>query len=125
MTKEWIDAAALRIQLNASQIKDLFEALSLDIHQMNYANGFWDNVQDNFSSKIALVHSELSEALEADRKNLMDDKLPDRHGREVELADAMIRIFDLAGRYGMDLGGALVAKIAYNASRPYKHGKAY
>ena len=125
MTKEWIDAAALRIQLNASQIKDLFEALSLDIHQMNYANGFWDNVQDNFSSKIALVHSELSEALEADRKNLMDDKLPDRHGREVELADAMIRIFDLAGRYDMDLGGALVAKIAYNASRPYKHGKAY
>lgn len=123
--KQLIEDAALNIQLNADDITNLFSALSADIYQMNSANGFWDGPQDSFGQKIALVHSELSEALEADRKNLQDDKLPDRHGREVELADAMIRIFDLAGRYDMDLGGALVAKIAYNASRPYKHGKAY
>lgn len=125
MTQETIEAAAASILMHADDISNTFAALAVDIHQMNYSNGFWDGSQDSFGQKIALVHSELSEALEADRKNLMDDKLPDRPGREVELADAMIRIFDLAGRYGMDLGGALVAKIAYNASRPYKHGKAY
>lgn len=123
--KQLIEDAALNIQLNADDITNLFSALSADIYQMNSANGFWNGPQDSFGQKIALVHSELSEALEADRKNLLDDKLPDRPGREVELADAMIRIFDLAGRYNMDLGGALVAKIAFNASRPYKHGKAY
>lgn len=70
-----------------------------------------------FSNKLMLVVSELAEAMEADRKDLMDDKLPSRHGREVELADAVIRIFDLAGAYDMDLGGAIAAKLAYNALR--------
>lgn len=70
-----------------------------------------------FSNKLALIHSELSEALEADRKNLMDSHLPNRHGTEVELADAAIRLFDLAGAYGMDLAGALVEKLAYNQVR--------
>lgn len=125
MTRELIEAAAVNIQGNRDAIVDTFHALAVDIYDMNKANGFWDGPQDSFGQKIALVHSELSEALEADRKNLQDDKLPDREGREVELADAMIRIFDLAGRYDMDLGGALVAKITFNASRPYKHGKAY
>jgi len=71
----------------------------------------------NFSQKLMLVVSELAEAMEADRKDLMDDKLPHRHGREVELADAVIRIFDLAGGYSMDLGGAIAEKLAYNAQR--------
>lgn len=70
-----------------------------------------------FSNKIALIHSELSECLEGDRKGLMDDKLPHRPAREVELADAAIRLFDLAGAYGMDLGGALVEKMEYNRKR--------
>ena len=125
MTKELIEDAAAVIATNTDAIRSVFAALSSNVYAMNQANGFWDGLQDSFGQKIALVHSELSEALEADRKDLMDDKLPDREGREVELADAMIRIFDLAGRYQMDLGGALVAKIAFNASRPYKHGKAY
>jgi NTP pyrophosphatase (non-canonical NTP hydrolase) len=71
-----------------------------------------------FSQKLCLIHSEISEAMEGDRKNLMDDKLPHRQMREVELADAVIRIFDLAGAYGMDLGGAIAEKMAYNAQRP-------
>ena len=125
MTKELIEAAAADIAIGTDIIQDVFDGLSLNIYTMNKANGFWDGAQDSFGQKIALVHSELSEALEADRKGLMDDKLLDREGREVELADAMIRIFDLAGRYDLDLGGALMAKIAFNASRPYKHGKAY
>jgi NTP pyrophosphatase (non-canonical NTP hydrolase) len=70
-----------------------------------------------FSSKLCLIHSEISEAMEGDRKSLMDDKLPHRPMREVELADALIRICDLAGAYGMDLGGAVVEKMAFNAQR--------
>lgn len=76
--------------------------------------------QDNplmFSNKLCLIHSEISEAMEGDRKSLMDSHLPHRQAREVELADAMIRILDLAGAYGMDLGGAMAEKIAYNAQR--------
>jgi len=71
-----------------------------------------------FSNKLMLTVSELSEAMEGDRKNLMDDKLPHRPMREVELADAVIRIFDLAGAYGMDIGGAIAEKMAFNAQRP-------
>jgi len=71
-----------------------------------------------FSNKLMLTVSELSEAMEGDRKNLMDDKLPHRPMREVELADAVIRIFDLAGAYGMDIGGAIAEKMAFNAKRP-------
>lgn len=71
-----------------------------------------------FSNKLMLVVSECAEAMEGDRKGLMDDKLPHREMREVELADAAIRIFDLAGAYGMDLAGAIAEKIAFNAIRP-------
>ena len=75
-------------------------------------------IERNFGEVVALMHSELSEALESDRKNLMDDKLPHRPMREVELADAVIRICDLAGAYKIDLGGAIAEKLAFNAQRP-------
>src|SRR5271157_249593 len=51
----------------------------------------------NHGERFALIHSEISEAMESHRKDLMDDKLPHRKGVEVELADALIRIFDYAG----------------------------
>lgn len=85
------------------------------------------------AQKLCRIHSEISEAMEGHRKNLKDDKLPQRPMLEVELADAMIRICDLAGALGLDLGGALAEKLAYNAQRPYhkpdaraaEGGKAY
>lgn len=69
------------------------------------------------SEKLMLIVSEVAEAMEGHRKGLMDDKLKDRLMIEVELADAVIRICDLAGAMGLDLGAAIAEKLAYNASR--------
>lgn len=66
---------------------------------------------------LCLIHSEVSEALEGFRRNLMDDKLPHRPMVEVELADAVIRIFDMAEGLGLDIAGALVEKMNYNDKR--------
>lgn len=70
------------------------------------------------SQKLMLTVSEVAEAMEGHRKGLKDDKLPHRPMLEVELADAVIRIADLAGALGLDLGGAVVEKMAFNAVRP-------
>lgn len=68
-------------------------------------------------TKIALMHSELSEALEGERKDKMDDHLPHLKSRDVEFADAIIRIMDLCGGLGIDIGRAITEKLAYNAQR--------
>lgn len=70
-----------------------------------------------FPTRLCLIHSEISEAMEGHRKGLQDDKLPHRPMAEVELADALIRICDLAGAMGYDLGGAVSEKLEYNRSR--------
>lgn len=72
----------------------------------------------NKGEMLMLVVSEVAEAMEGERKGLMDDKLPHRPMAEVELADAVIRIMDYAGRWGYDLGGAIAEKLAFNAQRP-------
>ena len=83
--------------------------------------------------KLLLIHSEISEACEADRKGLKDQHLPHRDGVEVELADAIIRCFDLGGALGYDLGATIREKMEYNAqradhklsARAGEHGKRY
>jgi hypothetical protein len=117
------------------------------IAEANAKQGFWDDrgkipfkMQESgfFSEEeikavnkafraqaLMLIVSEISEAMEADRKDLMDDKLTNRPGIEVELADAKIRIHDFCGGYGLDLDGAEEEKLAYNTTRPFKHGKSY
>jgi hypothetical protein len=74
-------------------------------------------IKRNFGEVVALMHSELSEALEADRKGLKDDKLPHRDGREVEFADCIIRILDTAAALGLDVAGAVIEKNRYNRTR--------
>lgn len=74
-------------------------------------------ISRNKGEMIALMHSELSEALEGERKDLPDDKLPHRRMAEVELADVLIRIFDYCGAYGYDLDGAFEEKMSYNMKR--------
>ena len=71
----------------------------------------------NKGERCMLIVTEIAEAFEGERKNLMDDKLPHRKMAEVELADALIRIFDYAGEQGYDLGYALFEKMEYNRSR--------
>jgi NTP pyrophosphatase (non-canonical NTP hydrolase) len=71
----------------------------------------------NKGELLCLIHSEVSECMEGERKNLMDTHLPHRRMAEVELADALIRIFDYAGAHGYDLDGAFSEKLAFNAQR--------
>ena len=108
-------------------IRNSANILTTMCHSQAFSAGWWRNPTTGddpranplcFSNKLALIHSEISEALEGDRKSKMDDHLPHRQAREVELADAIIRICDLAGALSMDLGGAIVEKMAFNAVRP-------
>jgi NTP pyrophosphatase (non-canonical NTP hydrolase) len=102
-----------------------------DVHQTAKEKGFWppdteDYDQVNDAEKLCLIHSEISEALEALRyRNPPDDKMPEFTGVEVELADAVIRIMDLAHARGWRVAQAIEAKMKFNASRTYKHGKEF
>jgi NTP pyrophosphatase (non-canonical NTP hydrolase) len=97
--------------------KDSFNRLMWKCHNQAVDAGWWDNPDYNTAEKLMLIVSEIAEAMEGDRKVLKDDKLPHREMIEVELADAVIRICDLAGKKGFDLGGAIVEKLEYNRTR--------
>jgi NTP pyrophosphatase (non-canonical NTP hydrolase) len=91
-------------------------------HLASKRAGWWDGVDPRepyvTATKLMLAVSELAEAMEGARKGLKDDKLPDCEMLEVELADCVIRVFDLAGALGFrNFGGTLAAKMAYNATR--------
>lgn len=106
-----------------SDIEQCAEYLQYTIHRQNRDAGWWNDIhtgqplQRNTGELLMLCVSELAEAMEADRKGLMDDKLTHRKGLEVELADAVIRIFDMAGGLNLDLPGAIVEKLEFNANR--------
>lgn len=114
-----------------------------EAHENAIEHGWWEE-ERSFGEQIALMHSELSEALEEyrDGRGFTEDyyeckedfcpypnrPCPDEcsHGKPcgipIELADAVIRIFDTCGKYGIDLERAIEIKMAYNKTRPYKHG---
>ena len=109
-----------------STMEDDLWSIQNAIHSAAVEAGWWNDLTTGepitnnpltFSNKLMLIVSECAEAMEGDRKDLMDDKLPHRKMREVELADAVIRAFDLAGGYNMDLAGAIVEKMKFNSQR--------
>lgn len=119
-----------------------FATIQGRIHHTAKTHGFWEDIEKLLAladecgkframnslvstQKLCLIHSEISEAMEGDRKNLMDDKLPHRTMEEVELADAIIRIMDYAEFRSYNLAEAIIEKHKYNETRPYKHGKGY
>lgn len=116
-------AGQSRLDPNSAAMKETIKALCDLCHGESVAGGWWHDLKDgsakdrNVAELLCLIHSEISEAMEGFRKDLMDDKLPHRKMAEVELADALIRIFDLAGAAGFDLGGALIEKVMFNRER--------
>jgi NTP pyrophosphatase (non-canonical NTP hydrolase) len=92
------------------------------VHEIAKSKGWWNNAPED-GTIIALMHSELSEALEALRRgNPESRKIPGFSHVEEELADVVIRIMDYSQAKGLNLGGAIMAKAQYNTGREHKHG---
>lgn len=106
-----------------------FEAIQSRAHCVNVKNGWWSGPPRDLGRLIALMHSELSEALEYLRKPGEDvivggksDHIPDFFGVEEEFADVVIRIMDFAEKYELRISDAIIAKIDFNRTRGFKHG---
>ena len=101
----------------------MLNKLAKDIYEENKKRGWWSDpktgkpIKRNVGELLCLVHSEVTEAMEGYRKQLKDDKLPHRDMFEVELADVLIRVFDIAGAFKMDIEGAVNEKLEYNRKR--------
>jgi len=107
-------------------IENGVETLQERCHAASSKSGWWKDIdtgepleltQERVGDKLMLVVTEIAEAKEGHRKGLMDDHLPSRKMVEVELADAVIRIMDLAGAMDLDIAGAIIEKMAYNKTR--------
>lgn len=142
--------ASTAAAIASKSINHLAEA----VYEANKAKGFWpDGKNKNIGEALMLITSEIAEALEAHRngrsanydsyqatfESIAEEKADPtgdlahecafkahiKDTFEDELADVAIRLFDLCGGLGINLGRHIYLKVAYNATRPYRHGKAY
>ena len=123
--KELLENKKEELANNINEVSNICHRLAVDAG--------WHDKPREVGTMLALIHSEVSEALEGFRKDLNDDHLTHRKMAEVELADAVIRIFDLAGSQGFDIVSAMMEKLLYNTrradakpeNRAKKHGKKF
>ena len=111
----------------SEQFMEVWDRIAERVHNNAINKGFAvDGEHRNHGMMIALIHSEISECLEAVRKdNPRSEKIPDFSNAEEELADTVIRIMDYARENDWDVATAIAAKMEFNENRPHKHGKAF
>lgn len=124
------------LAISQERAEKAINGIAADVHAMAVSKGWWPAEGRNDGEVLALMHSEISEALEALRqgggesaKRLSvtadDGSTRPMSAMEEEMADLVLRVFDYAGARGLNIGSAIVSKMAYNAGRPERHGKKF
>lgn len=109
-------------RVDGSAFKQAIEAMQTEVHATAVEKGWWDTPPE-LATLLLLIHAEVSEVAEADRRHSpSSDKIPGFSSVEEELADVVIRCFDLAEGKGLRLAEAIEAKARFNKSRPIRHG---
>ena len=124
-TSENMDKECCQPEQTSPFDKNFSEAIRTMVHAVHEnakAHGWWDDPRED-GTVCMLIVTEIAEAVEALRNGDPESvKIPGFTHAEEEMADAVIRIFDFAGRHGFNLGKAILAKHQYNLTRSYKHG---